>query len=67
MNETFHALTDYFRLVVSRDTGTEGSSLALLTPADVHHGRAQTILDQRQRTLDAAPESAAGTSVGSWV
>ncbi len=30
------------------------SSLALLTPADVHHGRAQAILDQRQVTLDAA-------------
>lgn len=30
------------------------SSLALLTPADVHHGRAQAILEQRQVTLDAA-------------
>ena len=30
------------------------SSLALLTPADVHHGRAQAILQQRQVTLDAA-------------
>jgi len=30
------------------------SSLALLTPADVHHGRAHTILQQRQVTLDAA-------------
>lgn len=30
------------------------SALALLTPADVHHGRAQAILDQRQVTLDAA-------------
>lgn len=30
------------------------SSLALLTPADVHHGRAQAILRQRQVTLDAA-------------
>jgi putative transposase len=29
------------------------SSLALLTPADVHHGRAQAILQQRQVTLDA--------------
>jgi len=30
------------------------SSLALLTPSDVHHGRAQVTLDRRQRTLDAA-------------
>jgi len=30
------------------------SSLALLTPADVHHDRAQAILEQRQVTLDAA-------------
>lgn len=30
------------------------SSLALLTPADVHHGRAHAILQQRQVTLDAA-------------
>lgn len=30
------------------------SSLALLTPSDVHHGRAQAILQQRQVTLDAA-------------
>ena len=30
------------------------SSLALLTPADVHHGRANAILQQRQVTLDAA-------------
>jgi putative transposase len=30
------------------------SSLALLTPADVHHGLAQTILEQRQVTLDVA-------------
>ena len=30
------------------------SSLALLTPADVHHGRAAAILEQRQATLDAA-------------
>jgi putative transposase len=30
------------------------SSLALLTPSDVHHGRAHEILEQRQRTLNAA-------------
>jgi putative transposase len=30
------------------------SALALLTPADVHFGRAQTILDQRQQVLHAA-------------
>lgn len=30
------------------------SALALLTPADVHHGRAQAVLQQRQVTLDAA-------------
>jgi putative transposase len=30
------------------------SSLALLTPADVHHGRAQRKLEQRQAVLDAA-------------
>jgi putative transposase len=30
------------------------SGIALLTPAAVHHGRAQTILDRRQATLDRA-------------
>ena len=30
------------------------SSLALLTPADVHHGRAENRLKQRQKVLDAA-------------
>ena len=30
------------------------SALGLLTPADVHFGRAQTILDQRQQVLHAA-------------
>jgi putative transposase len=30
------------------------SALGLLTPADVHFGRAQTILDQRQQVLQAA-------------
>jgi len=30
------------------------SSLALLAPADVHHGRADAILEHRQATLDAA-------------
>jgi putative transposase len=30
------------------------SSLVLLTPADVHHGRAREILDRRKRTMDAA-------------
>lgn len=30
------------------------SALALLTPADVHHGRANAVLQQRQVTLDAA-------------
>ena len=30
------------------------SALSLLTPADVHFGRAQTILDQRQQVLHAA-------------
>lgn len=30
------------------------SAIALLTPADVHFGRAQTILDQRQQVLHAA-------------
>lgn len=33
------------------------SALALLTPADVHHGRAQTKLEQRQVVLDASYES----------
>ncbi len=28
--------------------------ISMLTPDDVHHGRAQTVLAQRQRTLDAA-------------
>lgn len=30
------------------------SAIALLTPADVHFGRAQTVLDQRQQVLHAA-------------
>ena len=30
------------------------SALALLTPDDVHYGRADSILEKRQRTLDAA-------------
>ena len=30
------------------------SAIALLTPADVHFGRAQTILDHRQQVLHAA-------------
>ena len=30
------------------------SAIGLLTPADVHFGRAQTILDQRQQVLQAA-------------
>jgi hypothetical protein len=30
------------------------SAIGLLTPADVHFGRAQTILDQRQQVLHAA-------------
>ena len=30
------------------------SALGLLTPADVHFGRAQSVLDQRQRVLQAA-------------
>jgi len=33
------------------------SSLALLTPADVHHGRAQTRLQERQQILDRAFEA----------
>jgi putative transposase len=30
------------------------SSLALLTPSDVHHGRADVVIEKRQRALDAA-------------
>ena len=30
------------------------SAIGLLTPADVHFGKAQTILDQRQQVLQAA-------------
>ena len=33
------------------------SSLALLTPADVHYGRAETILQQRAQVLAAAFEA----------
>lgn len=32
------------------------SSLALLTPSDVHHGRAAVIIEKRQRALDVAYE-----------
>jgi putative transposase len=33
------------------------SGIAMLTPADVHHGRAQEVLAARQRVLEAAYES----------
>ena len=32
------------------------SSIALLTPSDVHHGRATAVIERRQRALDAAYE-----------
>ena len=33
------------------------SSLALLTPSDVHHGRAAVVIEKRQRALDVAYKS----------
>jgi putative transposase len=43
--------TDFFRWY---NYEHHHSAIALLTPADVHFGRAQTILDQRQQVLHAA-------------
>lgn len=47
----FHALFDWY------NNEHYHSGIALLTPADVHHGRADGIVEARQRVLDGAYEA----------